>query len=75
MDPALLKRTLSTIALASALPGSTLAGGLLGAWLDDRFGSSPFGVVSLGALGFAAAVVQLLRTSRTPDDPAPPPPS
>lgn len=75
VDPDFYKRTASAIALASALPGSTIAGGLLGALIDRWLGSAPYGAIGLGALGFAAAVMQLLRTSRPPDDPAAPPPS
>ncbi len=74
LDPAFLKRTASTIALASALPGSTLLGGYLGFLLDRWLGTAPIGAVSLGALAFAGAVVQLLRTSRPPDDPTSDPP-
>lgn len=74
-DPELLKRTASAIALASSIPGCTIAGGLLGVLIDQWLGSAPLGAVGLGAVGFAAAVLQLLRTSRPPDDPlAPPPP-
>lgn len=74
-DPELLKRTASAIALASSIPGCTIAGGLLGVLIDRWLGSAPLGAVGLGAVGFATAVMQLLRTSRPPHDPpAPPPP-
>ena len=72
-DSAFLKRTAAIIALASALPGSTVAGGLLGAMIDRWLESAPYGAVSLGAVGFTLAVMQLLRTSRPSDDPPPPP--
>ncbi len=75
LDPAFYKRTASTIAMAAALPGMTIAGGLLGALVDRWLGSAPYGAVGLGGFGFAVAVMQLLRTTRPPDDPAAPPPS
>jgi F0F1-type ATP synthase assembly protein I len=75
-DSNFIKRTASIIALASALPGSTVAGGILGTMIDRWLGSAPVGAVVLGALGFAAATVQLLRISnKHPDDIAPPPSS
>jgi F0F1-type ATP synthase assembly protein I len=75
-DSSFIKRTASIIALASALPGSTVAGGLLGAMIDRWLGTAPIGAVAIGALGFAGATAQLLRISRqNPNDTAPPPSS
>ena len=75
MPDAFLKRTASAIANAAALPGATLLGGWAGSRLDQWLGCSPLGAISLGALGFAAAVYQLLRPP-PPDshDPASHPP-
>jgi len=72
-DSNFIKRTASIIALASALPGSTVAGGLLGAMIDRWLGTAPAGAIALAGCGFIAATVQLLRTSsQNPDDTAPP---
>lgn len=78
LDPVFLKRTASTIAMASSLPGATIVGGLIGYQVDQWLGSAPIGALGLGALAFAATVTQLLRSppTRPPDDddPAPHPP-
>ena len=75
-DSDFIKRTASIIALASALPGSTVAGGLLGAVIDQWLGTAPFGAIALAGCGFVAATVQLLRISQqNPHDTAPPPSS
>lgn len=59
--------------LSSEFVGGIIAGGLLG-WVVDRFaGTSPWGLIILLMLGFAAGVRNLLRASnmlgKTPDKP------
>ncbi len=49
------------MALAAALPVTTLAGVLFGVGLDRAFGTGWFVTAVLGGLGFAAGVHQLFR--------------
>lgn len=54
------------IALVWSLPSATLAGGLLGAFVDRQAGTAPWCTLGFGLLGFAGAVVQLLRAPKAP---------
>lgn len=62
------------IAHASAIPALTCAGGLVGAGLDRLFGTGPILAIVLLVVGFAAAILQLLRGSSPPNDPTVHPP-
>lgn len=60
------RRVGPVVAAVSALPGSTLAGLLLG-WLLDRWlGTSPALTVSGLVFGFSAGIVALFRTRSPP---------
>lgn len=64
------------VAAVSALPGSTVAGLLLGILADRWLGTSPALAVTGLVLGFAAGIVSLFRTRTPPpaDDADPPVP-
>jgi F0F1-type ATP synthase assembly protein I len=47
-----------SVALGFVLPA------LLGAWIDGRLGSSPWGVLIGAALGFTAGMLQLVRIAQ-----------
>ncbi len=62
-------RAYQAMALVSALPISTIAGGLLGAWLDRLLGGGWILTATLGLLGFFAGILQLFRgLQQKPDD-------
>ena len=62
------KRAYQAVALVSALPISTIAGGVLGALLDRATGGGWIFTALLGLLGFAAGILQLFRGLRNPPD-------
>jgi F0F1-type ATP synthase assembly protein I len=63
-------------ALATELPflvaGGTLVGGLIGYFLDHWLHTKPYLMIVLGALGFFAAVRDMLRRLGTSDRKVPP---
>lgn len=61
-------RAYKAMALVTALPISTVLGGLLGAQLDKFFGSGVVCTVMLGLLGFSAGIYQLFRGLRRLSD-------
>jgi F0F1-type ATP synthase assembly protein I len=69
-------RAYKAVALVSALPISTIAGGLLGAFLDRATGGGWILTALLGLLGFSAGILQLFRGLQNPpdDDPRDHPP-
>lgn len=69
-------RAYKAVALVSALPISTIAGGLLGAWLDRLVGGGWLFTAILGLLGFSAGILQLFRGLKQlqDDDPRDHPP-
>ena len=69
-------RAWKATAYVSALPISTIAGGLLGTSLDRLFGDGWLFTAILGLLGFAAGVWQLFRGLQklSDDDPRDHPP-
>lgn len=54
------------IALVWSLPSATLAGGLLGAFVDSKAGTAPWCTIGFALLGFSGSVVQLLRAPKPP---------
>jgi F0F1-type ATP synthase assembly protein I len=67
---------LRQLALASELPflvaGGALVGGLLGYFLDHWLHTKPYLMIVVGALGFFAAVRDMLRRLQKSDPPLPP---
>lgn len=61
-------RAYKAVALVSALPISTIAGGLLGAVLDRLLGSGWFLTALFGLLGFSTGILQLFRGLQQPSD-------
>jgi F0F1-type ATP synthase assembly protein I len=66
------------LALATELPflvaGGALVGGLLGYFLDHWLHTKPYLMIILGALGFFAAVRDMLRRLQKNDSGVPPAP-
>jgi len=64
-DPPRYTGVARQVAAAVELPvifvGTVLTGGLIGAGLDHWLHTRPFGLLICGALGFAAAIRELLR--------------
>lgn len=64
-------RAYQAVGLVTALPLSTIVGGVVGAWIDRALDSGWLFTASLGLLGFAAGVFQLFRGLRKLSDDQP----
>jgi F0F1-type ATP synthase assembly protein I len=59
-----LRRAGLYLGVAFELPGTILAGLVVGYFLDDYFGSSPWLLISCAALAFTGAFVRLIRWAK-----------
>ena len=66
MTPDSLARLARASALVLQMAVSAIVGVGLGAWLDERFGTSPFLLLLLGAAGMAGGLFQIYRTLDAP---------
>ena len=63
-DSKQLKQVAIAVAMGSQFLGSSVAGAILGVWLDQQFNSSPIGMVVCGLLGVVSGVILLLRIQK-----------
>ena len=52
----------AAVELPFILVADVFIGGGIGYWIDGRFHTSPLFLLALGGLGFAAGLMQILRT-------------
>jgi F0F1-type ATP synthase assembly protein I len=57
----LLRKAGLYLGIALELPGTVLAGLLVGYFLDDYFGTSPWLLMALAVIAFVGAIVRLIH--------------
>lgn len=60
----LLRKVGLYLAISLELPGTALAGLLVGYFLDNYFGTSPWLLITVGAIAFIAAMARLIYWGR-----------